>query len=134
MVVNKGDQREAERHDRAGGGRFEPGDKAHQVADQDEQKEHGQVGTEALVAVADNAFALLTDEAVNHLREVLHAAGRLDRERGSNGDEVQQQCEEDEQFHRDGVGDGRARILGNNMQRRAAGCRPDRRSGRSESE
>ncbi len=123
VVVEEGDEREAEGDDGVGGGRLEAGDEAHEVAEQDEEDEHGEVGGEALVAVADDAFALLADELAGELGEVLDGAGLLDREADADGDEVKQEQDEEDELHAEGVGDGRVREGGGDVQGAEEGVR-----------
>ena len=66
---------------------------------------------------ADNISTLTLDEAIQSLEHVLQTARAFDRKPGSQDEEEDKQQSNNQHFHRNGVGDGRVRIGGLNVQR-----------------
>ena len=80
VVVDKGEEREAERDGGVRGGRVDAGEQSDAIAEQDEDEEAGENGQMGIVAVAHDLFSLIVDELMGHFRELLGGAGLFDAE------------------------------------------------------
>ncbi len=91
-----------------------PGNQAQQVVEQHEEKDAGDEGLEALVAVADDLLGLAAGELVDHLGDLLRRIGLLHRQRQPHQDEKSDEAASDQQFQRKRVVDGSGGIGGMN--------------------
>src|SRR5258708_25487005 len=68
LVVEKSNYGAAERYRHTRGWRFEPGNQAKQIGEQDEKPDRHRIGNIALVVVSDDPVSLFTDEILSHLK------------------------------------------------------------------
>src|SRR6266567_1844880 len=117
VVVEKSADGAAQGHNGNAGRRLKPRDQSNQVADQDEDEDDGEKRGVGFAVMADNFAALAEDKALKPLERMLQASGRFDRQARSHHEEERQQEREDEQLHRERIGDRRMRILGLDVER-----------------
>src|SRR5690349_19286165 len=117
LIVEESHNGAAQRHNRLRGWRFESGDHANQVAEQDKKRQGHEKRRVAVTVVADNLLALALNKIVHAFKNVLQGTGFVDRQAGANHEKKQQQDEHDQQLHGDGVGNGRLRMFNVNVQR-----------------
>jgi hypothetical protein len=83
-------------HDRIRRGGFKAGEESEAVADHDEEEDRGGEGHVRLVSVADDGLALIADELVDDLGDVLDGARLVDAE-GEAGDDKEEQEQQHDQ-------------------------------------
>ena len=116
VVVEKCEDREAQRNEGLRCRRFNAGDKADDEADeiiqQDEKTDAGDKGLEAHVVVADDLLGQVADTFVDHLGDLLRRFGFFHRERKTHDKE---ECDEetgDQKLERERAVDGGRCLVG----------------------
>src|ERR1035437_2767247 len=115
VIIEPGDQRATQRHRWNRGRRFKPGYYTQPTTQQNEDTQDSQVAYVSLVSVANHFVALLADERIDLLHQVLHLSRVAHRQARPNDHEKQQDQHEHHNLHRHVIGDGRLRVLGMQM-------------------
>jgi hypothetical protein len=99
VVIEERHDGAPQRHDGHGGGRFESGNQANEIAEQNEERQRHQKRRVPLAVRADDFLALLLDKADQAFKRMLQGAGAIDRKPGPNDEEDDDQKEADHDLH-----------------------------------
>src|SRR5262249_18793027 len=110
VVVEKRDDRATQRDLDGAGRRFERRNQPDQIASQYEQKQRAEKRCEPLAVLTDDLAALVGNEVVHELSEVLQAARLVHGQARANHQEKQQENADHQDFHRYVIADRGGRI------------------------